>query len=183
LWLRGGLTQQNQYRAFEKVLNAFPFSKLSSAESTLRITAVNPSEPPLAEYPIQGIPDAGEIIRLAKEFPQPDSSVQLETYWDLWNFTEPNQEWELGPASVSITMLGLEFERDEGEDFRIEFGSETRFLPTPGAAKMTQENVRSLLRLVHELDDALPLERRRLSSESGENFAEKLQRVVQDAKD
>ena len=44
-----------------------------------------------------------------------------------------------------------------------------------------QSNIKSLLKLVHDLDDALPVETRRLWSESGENFSEKLQQALQAA--
>ena len=65
LWLRGGVTPQNQYRALEKILRVFPFSKLSITPSTLHIMAVDWSEPPIAEYPLDGVPDAEDVLRLA----------------------------------------------------------------------------------------------------------------------
>jgi hypothetical protein len=43
---------------------------------------------------------------------------------------------------------------------------------------MTESNIKSMLRLVHELDSALPVARRKLETESGENFAERLQQVL-----
>lgn len=178
LAVKGGLTLENQYRAFEKLLRSFPFSKLATGESTLRIVAVNWSEPPLAEYPIQGAIDPAEVVRLAAEFRQADASVQLDAYWDLWS--ELDGEWKFGPAPVSLTLLGAAF--DEGsrgdEDFRIEFGDESRFLPSPDGARMAQENIRSLLRLVEDLGGTLPLRHKRLETESGENFAEKLKRAL-----
>jgi hypothetical protein len=51
-------------------------------------------------------------------------------------------------------------------------------LPQPEAGDSflpVQSNIRSLLHLVHELDNTLAVERRRLWTESGDNFAEKLQ--------
>ena len=43
---------------------------------------------------------------------------------------------------------------------------------------MAQSNLRGLLRLAHELEGALPVEKRRLWSESGENFAARLEGAV-----
>jgi hypothetical protein len=43
---------------------------------------------------------------------------------------------------------------------------------------MTQSNIKSLLKLVHDLDDVLSVSKRRLWTESGENFAEKLQEAL-----
>jgi hypothetical protein len=57
---------------------------------------------------------------------------------------------------------------------------DANFLPQPelpNHLRMAQSNIRSLLKLTHDLDDALGGERR-LWSESGENFAEKLQRII-----
>jgi hypothetical protein len=43
---------------------------------------------------------------------------------------------------------------------------------------MIQSNIQSLLKLVHDLDDALPVETRRLWSESGDNFSDKLHQAL-----
>jgi hypothetical protein len=178
LWLRGGVTPQNHYRALEKLLRAFPFSKLSKTGTTLMIMAVDWTEPPVAEYPLEGAPDAEEVIRLAREFSEPDTALQLDAYWDLWGLLEG--DWKLLPAPVSIFSFSRGFDRDSDEDFRIDFGTEARFLPEDGAAslRMVQSNIKSLLRLVHELDDILPIEKRLLSTESQINFADRLQEVL-----
>ena len=63
----------------------------------------------------------------------------------------------------------------------IEFGIDAHFLPQPDmpdSLRMIQSNIKSLLKLVHDLDDALPVETRRLWSESGENFSEKLHQAL-----
>jgi hypothetical protein len=63
----------------------------------------------------------------------------------------------------------------------IEFGIDANFLPQPDlpdSPRMIESNIKSLLKLVHDLDDALPVETRRLWSESGENFAEKLHQAL-----
>jgi len=63
----------------------------------------------------------------------------------------------------------------------VEFGIDANFLPqpdVPDSPRLIQSNIKSLLKLVHDLDDALPVETRRLWSESGGNFAEKLQQAL-----
>ena len=45
---------------------------------------------------------------------------------------------------------------------------------------MSQSNLKSLLRLVHDTDEALTVESRQLSTESGENFAERLQTALEE---
>jgi len=60
-------------------------------------------------------------------------------------------------------------------------GVDANFLPqpdSPGEVLMVQSNIRSLLRLVHDVDDKLAAERRSLWTESGENFHDKLQRAL-----
>ena len=180
---KGQSQAPNPFRRFEKLLSRFPFSKLafaspeSRAESIVRIHAVNWAEPPLAEYSLNGQPDVDEILRLAREFQEQDSAVQIETLWDLWGVI--GGDWKLTPFPVSIWMFQEDFERDEGEEFRIDFGSETRFLPeSKESARIVKSNIQSLLQLVHDVEDALPVRERRLWSESGENFADKLRRLT-----
>jgi hypothetical protein len=45
---------------------------------------------------------------------------------------------------------------------------------------MARSNIRSLLHLVRELDGALNAESRKLWTESGENFAERLQAALEE---
>ncbi len=69
-------------------------------------------------------------------------------------------------------------------NLRIEFGIDTHFLPQrdlPDNFYMTQSNITSLLKLVHDLDDGLSVDKRLLWTESGENFAEKLQEALSQA--
>lgn len=77
-----------------------------------------------------------------------------------------------------MCCLGPRFNFDAGDHLRIEFRSETDFLPqaeAPHSAKMAQFELRGLLRRAHELEGSLPVEKRSLWSESGENFAARLE--------
>ena len=69
----------------------------------------------------------------------------------------------------------------EQEDLRIDFGIDAHYLPrpgVPGAARMIESNIKSVLRLVHELDSSLPVSKRLLETESGYNFAERLEQAL-----
>ena len=173
-WLRGH-SADTMLKQFEKVLSRFPFSQLTRVEAVLRIYAISYSEAPILETLFPGTPDPARIVAAAGEFGHVDSAFQLDCFWDLWG---QEAEWQLRPARVLIECFGPEFEQVErGENLRIDFGSESQFLPgerDPGM-KMVRANVQSLLRLVHDMDDILPIENRLLWSESGENFAEKLE--------
>ncbi len=175
-WLRG-YTGQNMLRHFEKALRLFPYSRLKPG-AALTVYAVEPSEPALLERAYAETPDAAELLNAAREFRADDCAVEVEACWDLWQF---ESEWKLRPTRVLLTCHGPRFERDPDDHIRLDFGLEDLFLPQPDlkdSLVMVRSNIRSLLHLVHGLDDALVAERRQLWSESGANFAERLQAAL-----
>lgn len=165
-------------RTWEKVLRLFPYSKLTQNWSTLKIQAVSYEEPLLREQPLAPGFTPDDVLAVAKDAFHDDSAYSLETWWDIWQYLE---DWRVEPARVTLACYGPRFESETEENLRIEFGPDTQFLPQPGierGAHMAQSNLRSLLHLVHTVDDALAVEQRRLWTESGENFAERLQAVL-----
>ena len=167
------------FRHYERLLNLFPYSKLSKREAVLKIIPVSYAEPSILERAFPLPLDIPAVIAAAKEFANADSCYRLETGWDLWQYVE--NHWKLEPSGAALLCLGPQFEKDLGENLRIEFGIDTHFLPQPdlpNSIHMTQSNVKSLLKLVHDLDDALSVSKRLLWTESGENFAEKLQSAL-----
>ncbi len=124
------------------------------------------------------------MIQTFNDYNGPDVAYELESWWDLWQFED---DWQLSSSRVVLSCFGPEFDNgtdiavDAQEDLRIDFGVDSHFLPqpdVPGSAKLVQSNIRSLLRLVHEVESNLPVARRRLDTETGENFAERLQRLL-----
>jgi len=82
---------------------------------------------------------------------------------------------------VTLACYGPRFDDEEAGMLRIDFGLDALFLPNPsieGSLRMGQSNLRSLLRLVNEIENALPLDSRQLWSESGANFAEMLSQTL-----
>lgn len=172
-WIQG-FDERSMLDHFRKMLGLFPFSRLRSGPSILNIYALEQQEPPLISEPFPAPLDVGQVIMAAREFTNPDSSYQVESSWELWQF---EVDWQLSPAGVILCCFGPQFENTLGDHLRIEFGAESRFLPEDepaGAARMVESNVKSLLHLVHQLDDALKVEKRRLWTDSGDNFAERL---------
>ena len=158
-------------RYFEKLLSLFPFSQLTQRGPVLRVYAIERAEPPQMEREITKPVDTAALVMGAREFAHADSGIEVEAAWDLWQF---DGEWKLGPASVTLVCQGPEFETEDGDHLRIEFGPDARFLPmegVEGSLRMGQSNLRSLLHFVGEIEKNLPLENRRLWSESGRNFA------------
>ena len=159
-------------RHFEKLLGLFPFSRLDQRGLTLRVYALERAEPPQMEREFQRPLEPPSIVSAAREFAHADSSIEVDAFWDLWQFDE---EWKLAPAAVTLLCMGPRFESESDDHLRIEFGPDSRFLPIPeieGSVRMGQSNLRSLLHLVSEIEKSLPLENRKLWSESGANFAE-----------
>jgi hypothetical protein len=183
IWLERG-SRANRLRHFETLLRLFPFSQRDQPQSTISVQALAETEPPLLESPMNGPLDASEVLAELAEYSGDDIAYNVESWWDLWQY---DGDWKLGPARVELACFGPAFdngtERSAGEqeDLRIDFGVDSHYLPRPeltGSGRMTESNIKSILRLVHELDSSLPVAKRKLETESGENFAERLQQVL-----
>lgn len=166
VWARG-FTGPNMLRHFEKMLSVFPFSKLAARGPVLRIYAIEHMEPPQLEREfIPGV-EPREIIEAAGEFAHDDCAFEIDAAWDLWQF---DGDWKLAPAAVTLICFGPEFENETGDNLRIDFGNDARFLPNvniEGGPRMAQSNLKSLVHLVHEVERVVQVERRQLWSESG----------------
>jgi hypothetical protein len=173
-----GFTDASALRFFETALELFPFSKLAVRGPVLRVYAIQHAEPPAVEREFPPNTSSRELVAVAREFFQPDCCLEIDTAWDLWQFSGG---WSLGPAGVTLVCFGSGFDGGDGEHLRLDLGLDARFLPDArieGALRRNESNLRSLLHLVSELERELPLESRRLWSESGANFAGTLARSV-----
>jgi hypothetical protein len=176
-WIRD-FTDKNTLRQFEKLVRKFPFSQLGPGISMLRIQAIEYAEPPLLEEAFTEMPEIDTVLKLAKEFENADCAYEIEGAWDLWQFED---DWKLKPAAVSLACYGPAFANELGDNLRLDLGRDELFLPAPdipGSARTVQSNIRSLLRLAHDLDDCFAVKQRRLWTESGENFIERLQQLM-----
>jgi hypothetical protein len=173
LWLRD-FNEANMLERFEQLLRVFPFTRLRSGVSEVKIYAVEFSEPPLVE---QAYPDdvtAEAVMALCHDFENPDCAYEVEGWWDLWRY---QTDWQLMPVRALLTCLGPQFENEVGDHLRLQLGAESDFLPAAGAPlslRKARSNLAGLVRLARDLAEALPVEGRSLWSESGENFAERL---------
>lgn len=182
-WLRG-FSPMNMARHFEKMLANFPFSPDNPANTTLRVQAINSDEPAVLEHEFPDPVDVAEIGTVMRPAISTDCCVEIEAWWGLWQY---QNDWVLRPAPVRLFLFGPEFEGYEladgtREQIRIEFGLESHFLVQPHLANSpyyAQSNLKGLLQLSHSLDEALAVEKRKLWSESGENFAERFKSVLQ----
>jgi hypothetical protein len=162
----------------------FPFSPREQPQSVVSIHAIDTTEPPLLERPLNGPIDVSEVLSIFRDYQGEDVAYRLESWWELWQFDE---DWKLAPARVALSCFGPEFDNGTDtrpanqEDIRIDFGVDCNYLPqldVSGSARLIESNIKSLLRLVHDIESSLPVIKRRLETESGENFAERLQQVL-----
>jgi hypothetical protein len=157
------------------LLRTFPFSRLQP-NLELTVHGVSMSEPVLLEQSFQGSDQWEDLFGALEAWRSPDAALEVEGAWDL--LQPEGSEWKLTPSRVNLLAFGPEFERgDNDDDLRIEFGRESLFLPeaeSPQSFKMVEGNIRSLLKLVADVEGALPVQKRLLWSESGGNFAERL---------
>ncbi|MCX6597287.1 MAG: hypothetical protein NTV70_13070 [Acidobacteria bacterium] len=176
------------HERFMTMARTFPFSVLRpNLIATVR--AVSSIEAPLQEQAVESVEAMDTIREVLDAWRASDTCLELEGSWDL--FQSNGLDWALRPARVHLFAYAPQFDPDEAppipgvrrEDLRIDFGNELLFLPAteaPAHFRMTAQNIRSLLKLVSDLEAALPLERRLLWSESGGNFAERLADLASD---
>ena len=173
LWIRG-FDERNMLSHFGRLLERFPYSRLRPGIDALRVYAFEDSEPPALEHLFSGPPDAEAVLRLAREFEHADCAYLVEGWWELWQFSG---DWKLAPSRVTLCCYGPAFDNPAGNHLRVELPSESDFTPVAGlrdSVRRMESNLQGLLRLAHELEEALPLERRRVWTESGEDLAARL---------
>jgi hypothetical protein len=182
LWVHA-FDKSTMLRHLEELLGVFPFSKLRQGISGVRIFAVEFTEPQLVEVVFPAEPDIEQVMDVCRDFEHADCAYNVEGWWELWRYGE---DWKLTPARVTLTCFGPQFEHEVDDHLRIELGDETDFLPNPDlpdSARKAQSNLASIVRLVRDIEAAMPIERRTLWSESGENFAERLDEAFDDEAD
>jgi hypothetical protein len=182
LWLRG-FDAHSMLGRFEDLLRVFPFSRLRPGISALRIYALEFSEPALFEQLFAAEAGVETVAGLFNQFRNADCAYLVEGWWELWRH---DAQWQLAPAPLTLTCFGPDFDNDAGDHLRLDLGAETDFLPqpdVPGSARKARSNLQGLLRLARDIQDVLPVARRRLWSESGEDFAARLDEAVPEEAD
>jgi hypothetical protein len=170
-----GYNSSNMLRHFGRMLALFPYSKLAKRGPIVRVYALEHTEPPLFEREFGPGADPKSLLDSASEFMLDDCTTEVDAAWDLWD--HDGTEWKLAPVGVTLVCFGPQFDNELGDQLRIEFGLDSRFLPNlgvEGSIRLRQSNVQSLMHLVGEISRVMKPERRSLWSESGANFSEVL---------
>lgn len=185
-----GFSANNQLRHFATLLRKFPFSRLEP-EFALRIYDTERVEPAVFERYYAGLEEFDTMMNDARTYAGAQLGFEVDAHWDLWQW---DTDWALRPTRVVLNCFGPEFDSPSGENFLVEFGLEDQFLPPESGASATshqvshhrfvRENVQSLLKFVHDVDNAMAPELRRLWTDAGEdaegeNFAIRLQRALE----
>jgi hypothetical protein len=174
-WLRG-FTEHNMLRHFEVLLRKFPFSRLAPRLSC-RVYAIEMVEPPVVERDFHEL-DVEFLMEIAREHLHADCAYLVDAAWDIWQY---ENDWKLRPSRVTLSCFGPLFPSDLGEQLQIDFGPDAHFLPQPApeaSLSAIRHNLRGLVHLVDDLDSSLKVEKRKLWSESGENFADHLKAAL-----
>ena len=141
--------------------------------------AISTQEPVLFEETFASSEDLPQLVESLRGWTTPDLSVEVSAAWDLLRPTA--EGWKLQPSRVTVIRYGPDFEREYGEDCRIEFGHDALFLPedeAPGSFPFVEKNIRSLLKLVRDIDQQIPVEKRLLWSDWGAHFTQRLESLL-----
>jgi len=108
-WLRDFSTDTLLAR-LERFLAAAPLTPGSSFTS-LVIQAVDPSEPPLAEWDLRGQGfAASDVIALAGDHVHSDTAYLVGAQWDLWTLDPAAGLWARSPAPLTILCQGPDYD-------------------------------------------------------------------------
>jgi hypothetical protein len=186
LWLQN-FEEQNMLAYWRRAIEEFPSSPQAPGVRALAVYPLDWNQTATMEDHFLDGGSAEETVHLAQEFLHPDCAYEARMSWDLWlpKSEDPSDGWERKLQGVSIICLGSQFGRDGAEEsghMEINFGPEANFLPPEiwdldpeeklevMAGRQLLENIDKLLNYARLLEQGLPVARRRLWSESGNDL-------------
>jgi len=164
------------------VMRQFPFSSAQPGITYVAMHPVSWNEPTIFEQRFRPSIAPEEAVLLASDFLHEDYAYVFEAFWDLWIFSRERNEWTMQPAQVKFLVHGVEFEegtyQHEGH-IEVDFGIDSPFLQdevqlTSEAESRVRDNVQRLVEFTNKAEKSSGASGRLLSSESEENFAQKL---------
>lgn len=176
---------------WRRAIEDFPASSESPGVRALAVYPLDWDQAVTVEDTFLAGGSAEEALQLALGFLHADCAYEAKLCWDLWlpRSEDPSDGWERRPQDVSIVCLGEQFGRNGNEDpghMEIHFGPEENFLPPElwdldpeekqeaMAGPQLQENIAKLVSYARTLEQSLPVSRRRLWCESGDDFANRI---------
>lgn len=135
-------SEERMLEQFGAFLATVPFSASKPGFSNLTIRAVDSSEAPILEDDLRAAPlDAAGIIEVLREQVHSDSSYEVGTHCDLWEFDATAAKWMNGPHPLEIFCYGVDYDdgfwRDNGH-FEVDLGFEHLFTGHAGLLGIRQ---------------------------------------------
>lgn len=164
----------------QQAIEVLPAEALERGVFAMTVAPVSWNEPPLLDERFSaGIP-LPEAVAAMQEFNGDDCACELELAWLLWRYA--GGSWEQVPHPVRFLVNGRDFgdaaAREEG-DLIVDFGLDEVFLAELApwdeeTRKHLQANILQLLAFSHKLQAQLHPLRRRLWSDTEEDWTRKL---------
>ena len=127
---------------FGAFLATVPFSTTKPGFTSLVVRAVDASEAPILEDDLRPAPpDAAGIVEIIRDQVHSDSSYEVATNWDLWEFDPVTAKWSNEPHRLEICCYGEDndegFWRENGH-IEVNFGFEHLFTGHAGLLGIRQ---------------------------------------------
>ena len=130
IWTRG-YSEAVMLDHFERLLGTVPLSPKQPGFTGLVIRAMSPSEVPLLEQNLRGsVAGAAEVVALAREYRNADSTYEVEGDWDLWQRDPESGWWQRQPEQLLLICNGEAYDDGVAADsghFLVDVGFEHRF--------------------------------------------------------
>ena len=103
-WLRG-FDRNGSMLPFQKALNVFRFRKLAKRGPVRRaFMRWSRAEPPLIEQEFPLGSKSGTLVEAAAELAHGDCCIEIDTFWDLWQYNDG--DWEAGSGVGAAAVPG-----------------------------------------------------------------------------
>ena len=164
------------------VMRQFPFSAQRPGISYVALHPVSWNESTILEQRFRPSATPEEAVLVASDLLHQDYAYLFEAFWDLWILADDGQQWALQPSRVRFLVHGVEFDDatylHDGH-LQVDFGIDSPFLQdevqlTSEAETRVRVNVQKLVEFASKAEKASGASGRLLSTDSEENFAQKL---------
>jgi hypothetical protein len=110
VWTRD-FSETTMIAQFARFLATVPLPESRQYFDELVAQAVDPTEPPVAEWDVHdGTYGAPEIAALAAQHLNADTTFIVYAKWDLWTFDVDTVKWKRGPQPLIVSCNGLEYD-------------------------------------------------------------------------
>jgi hypothetical protein len=138
--------EEQMLEQFGAFLETVPFSATRPGFTHLIIRAVDASEAPVLEDDLRSAPlDAAGVIEIIREQRHSDSSYEVGTHWDLWEFEAATAKWASGPQRLEIFCHGEDYDNHfwrENGHIQVSLGFEHLFTGHAGLLGIRQIGTR-----------------------------------------